>query len=200
VTATTVAILAGGRSRRMGVPKATLELGGRALALRAVDAAVAAGLDAAVVAPLGAALPVLPRGVMLWREPGGSCSGPHPARGLVAALEACGGPVVALACDLPLVPPDLLAWLASLEGTMVPSFAGVAQPLLARWEVGALPELRAALQGGGSLRGAAVAAGATCIDEEDLRRFGEPARFLADVDTPADLARVERLLRERSST
>jgi molybdopterin-guanine dinucleotide biosynthesis protein A len=199
VTATTVAILAGGRSRRMGVPKATLELGGRALALRAVDAAVAAGLDAAVVAPLGAALPVLPRGVMLWREPGGS-SEAHPARGLATALEACGGPVVALACDLPLVPPGLLAWLASLDGTVMPRFAGATQPLLARWEVGALPELRAALQGGGSLRGAAVAAGATCIDEEDLRRFGEPARFLADVDTPADLARVERLLRERSST
>jgi CTP:molybdopterin cytidylyltransferase MocA len=45
-----------------------------------------------------------------------------------------------------------------------------------------------------------VTAGATSIDEEDLRRFGEPARFLADVDTPADLARVEALLRERSST
>lgn len=195
----TVAILAGGRSRRMGVPKATLELGGRALALRAVDAAVAAGLDAAVVAPLGAALPVLPRGVMLWREPGGS-SEAHPARGLVTALEACGGPVVALACDLPLVPPGLLAWLASLDGTVMLRFAGATQPLLARWEVGALPELRAALQGGGSLRRAAVSAGATCIDEEDLRRFGEPARFLADVDTPADLARVERLLRERSST
>jgi molybdopterin-guanine dinucleotide biosynthesis protein A len=183
----------------MGAPKATLELAGRALALRAVDAAVAAGLRAAVVAPPGAALPALPRGVALWREPGGS-SKAHPARGLVAGLEACGGPVVALACDLPLVPPGLLAWLASLDGTVVPRFGGVEQPLLARWEVSALPALRAALQGEGSLRGAALAAGAHNVDEEDLRRFGEPARFLADVDTPADLARVEALLRERSST
>ncbi|HEV2819098.1 MAG TPA: NTP transferase domain-containing protein [Solirubrobacteraceae bacterium] len=192
MTATTVAILAGGRSRRMGVPKATLELGGRALARRAVDAAVAAGLEAAVVTPPGVALPVLPRGVALWHEPAGEA---HPARGLVAALEACGGPVVALACDLPLVPPQLLGWLATCEGTAVPSFGGVAQPLLARWDLSALPVLRAALEGGGSLRAAAVAAGANSIGEEELRRFGEPATFLADVDTPADLARVERLLR-----
>lgn len=191
MTATTVAILAGGRSRRMGAHKATLELAGRALARRAVDAAVAAGLEAVVVTPPGVALPVLPRGVALWREPAGE---PHPARGLVAALEACGGPVVALACDLPLVPPELLAWLATCEGTAVPSFRGVAQPLLARWDVSALPVLRAALEGGGSLRAAAVAAGANSIGEEELRRFGEPATFLTDVDTPADLARVERLL------
>jgi len=186
-----VAILAGGRSRRMGAPKATLELAGRALALRAVDAAVAAGLDVAVVAPQGAALPVLPRGVALWREPAGE---PHPARGLVAALEARGAPVVALACDLPLVPPGLLAWLAACEGTVVPSFRGAAQPLLARWEVSALPALRAAVEGGGSLRCAAAVAGANSIDEGELRRFGEPGVFLADVDTPADLARVEGLL------
>ncbi len=194
VTATTVAILAGGRSRRMGVPKATLELAGRALARRAVDAAVAAGLEAAVVIPPGVALPALPRGVALWREPGGE---PHPARGLVAALEACGGPVVALACDLPLVPPQLLAWLARCEGTAVPRVGGVAQPLVARWNLSALPALRTALEGGGSLRGAAVAAGANSIDEAELRRFGEPKLFLADVDTPADLARVESLLRGR---
>ncbi|HEV2819059.1 MAG TPA: NTP transferase domain-containing protein [Solirubrobacteraceae bacterium] len=191
MTATTVAILAGGRSRRMGAPKATLDLAGRALARRAVDAAVAAGLEAAVVTPPGVALPVLPRGVALWHEPAGEA---HPARGLVAALEACGGPVVALACDLPLVPPPLLAWLATCEGTAVPSFGGVAQPLLARWDLSALPVLRAALEGGGSLRAAAVAAGANSIGEEELRRFGEPATFLAAVDTPADLARVERLL------
>jgi molybdopterin-guanine dinucleotide biosynthesis protein A len=186
-----VAILAGGRSRRMGAPKATLELAGRALALRAVDAAVAAGLDVAVVAPQGAVLPVLPRGVALWREPAGE---PHPARGLVAALEACGGPVVALACDLPLVPPALLAWLAACEGTVVPSFRGVAQPLLARWEIGTLPALRAVVEGGGSLRTAAVAAGANSIDEGELRLFGEPEVFLSDVDTPAALARMEALL------
>ena len=99
-----------------------------------------------------------------------------------------------LACDLPLVPPQLLGWLATCEGTAVPSFGGVAQPLLARWDLSALPVLRAALEGGGSLRAAAVAAGANSIGEEELRRFGEPATFLADVDTPADLARVERLL------
>ncbi len=175
----------------MGAPKATLELAGRELALRAVDAAVAAGLAVGVVAPSGAALPELPPGVALWHEPAGE---PHPARGLVAALEAWGGPVVALACDLPLVPPALLAWLAACEGTVVPRIGGVAQPLVARWEASALPALLCVLERGGSLRSAAVAAGANSIGEEELRRFGEPEVFLADVDTPADLARVEALL------
>lgn len=186
-----VAVLAGGRGRRMGRPKATLEVAGRPLPAWALGAAAAAGLRAVVVAPPDVALPPLPEGVSVWTEPGGES---HPARGLVAALEAAHRPVVALACDLPLVPAGLLAWLASREGTVVPCFGGVAQPLLARWEVPALPALRAALESGGSLRSAAVAAGAKSVHEDELRRFGEPGRFLVDIDTPADLARVERLM------
>lgn len=191
-----VAVLAGGRGRRMGAPKATALLAGRPLATWALDAAAAAGLRAAVVAPAGVALPPLPAGVPAWSEPPGP---PHPARGIVAALEAADGPVVALACDLPLVPAGLLAWLASCSGTAVPRFDGVAQPLLARWELSALPALRAALARGGPLHRAATFAGACEVDEDELRRFGEPERFLADVDTPGDLARVEALIAKRSA-
>ena len=48
-----VAVLAGGRGRRMGAPKALAELGGAPLIARPLAAAAAAGLDAVVVAKAG---------------------------------------------------------------------------------------------------------------------------------------------------
>ena len=47
---TLVAVLAGGASRRMGAPKACVELGGRPLISYPLEAAAAAGLSAVVVA------------------------------------------------------------------------------------------------------------------------------------------------------
>ena len=76
------AVLAGGRSRRMGSPKALVELGGRPLLAWAVAAALDAGLEAVVVAKPGSELP--PLDVPVWPEPEQPA---HPLVGVVAALE-----------------------------------------------------------------------------------------------------------------
>ena len=81
-----VAVLAGGRSRRMGGPKAGLELGGRALVEWPLAAAREAGLEAVVVAKAATALPLLE--VPVWTEPDEPS---HPLTGLVCALERAGG-------------------------------------------------------------------------------------------------------------
>ena len=105
------AVLAGGLSSRMGEPKAIVELAGRPLAARIAATVGSAGLEPVVVAKPDSPLPKLDCRVL--SEP----SEPHhPLTGVVTALSASGGRgVVAIACDMPLVPSKLLTWLAQLE-------------------------------------------------------------------------------------
>jgi molybdenum cofactor guanylyltransferase len=100
------AILAGGRSRRMGTDKALVEFRGEPLIARPIAAARAAGLE-----PVAVAKQELAIDVPTWID---SYETSHPLSGLVTALEH--GPVVAIACDQPFVTPELLAELAAHEG------------------------------------------------------------------------------------
>jgi molybdopterin-guanine dinucleotide biosynthesis protein A len=100
------AILAGGRSRRMGTDKALVDFHGEPLIARPIAAARAAGLE-----PVAVAKHTLPLDVPTWID-GYETS--HPLSGLLTALEH--GPVVAIACDQPFVTPELLAELAAQEG------------------------------------------------------------------------------------
>ena len=175
-------VLAGGRSRRMGSPKAVVPLGGRPLVLWALAAAAEAGLDAVVVAKPGVALP--PLEVPVWSEPEEPA---HPACGLVAALErAAPRAVVALACDMPFVPPALLAELAALDAVAAHP-PGEAFP--ARYAPAALPVLRAGLAREAPLR--------ELLDELHPATVAvdEPARSLLGINDPAALARAEAALR-----
>jgi molybdenum cofactor guanylyltransferase len=185
------AVLAGGASRRMGAPKATLELGGRPLLEYPLAAVQGAGLDPVVVAKRNSPLP--PLAVSLWDEPDEPA---HPLTGIVAALQgARGRPVLAVACDLPFVTAELLAELAARSGpVVVPDAGGRLHPLLARWEPALLPRLESALARGSSLRQTVDELGAERVDEATLRRFGDPERLLFNVNAPDDLERAAALL------
>ena len=187
-----VAVLAGGRSRRMGTAKATVELGGRPLVARPLAAAAEAGLSAVVVAKPGSGLPEL--AVPVWREPAAPS---HPLAGLVCALEhADGRPVVAVACDMPFVAPGLLARLAAIEATAAaPRVAGRLEPFPGRYAAAALPALRAALVREAPVREALAGLAPVELAEEELRTFGDPARMVAGVNTPEELAAAEEILR-----
>ena len=100
------AILAGGRSRRMGTDKALVEFRGEPLIARPIAAARAAGLE-----PVAIAKAPLPLDVETWID---SYETSHPLSGVLTALER--GPVVAIACDQPFVTPELLAELAACAG------------------------------------------------------------------------------------
>jgi molybdenum cofactor guanylyltransferase len=100
------AILAGGRSRRMGTDKALVDFRGEPLIARPIAAARAAGLE-----PVAVAKARLPLDIPTWID---SYETSHPLSGLLTALEH--GPVIAIACDQPFVTPELLAELAAREG------------------------------------------------------------------------------------
>ncbi len=165
-------VLAGGRGRRLGGAKPTADLGGRPLVAWPLEAARAAGLDAVVVAKAATPLPELD--VPVWLEPDEPS---HPLAGLVFALERAGGPVVAVACDMPLVGAELLARLAAAEGIAT---AKVSHPFPARYEPSALPVLRDALAREAPAREALAALAPA--------ELGAAPDTLLGVNTPAELA------------
>jgi molybdopterin-guanine dinucleotide biosynthesis protein A len=174
-------ILTGGASRRMGADKALIEVGGRAMVLRVVDALRAAGCDP--VECQGGdtdGLDALGLVAVPDAEPG---EGPVVA--VVQAIERHAGPVVVAACDLP----DLDA--ASV-GLLVDAVASGAQVAVARatgrrhlvgcWSEGSVAAARAALAAGCSSVGALLdAVGAVDVDVDAAR--------VHNVNRPDDLPR-----------
>jgi molybdenum cofactor guanylyltransferase len=187
-------VLAGGASRRMRRPKAKLELAGQSLAARAVSVLEAAGLEPIVVAKRGSPLPAL--AVEAIAEPD---EPRHPLTGIVTALRETGRPAVVLACDMPLVPPALLAHLAALvgergRGAVVTEVDGRLEPLLAAYAPSTADALSAALAEDLPLRDAVASLEPDLLREDELRRFGEPRTLAFNVNSPADLERAAALL------
>ncbi|MPY92027.1 MAG: NTP transferase domain-containing protein [Acidimicrobiia bacterium] len=179
------AVLAGGRSRRMGTDKAlVLVRDGRPLALVAAEALRAAGGEPVVAVGGDPALAAHGLAVLPDRHPDEG-----PLGGLVTALSGLGAPVVVvLTCDLPAVTATevealvcALAEAPSAEAA-VATVAGRPQFLSAAYRASALGVLQAAFaRGERSVRRAMPAL--RIVEVPGL----EPAH-LADVDTPAELA------------
>jgi molybdopterin-guanine dinucleotide biosynthesis protein A len=183
------AILAGGRAARLGGAKPAAGLAGRPLISYPLEAARAADLDPFVVAKSDSPLPPLDCDVV--REPDLPV---HPLLGIISALEAADGPVIALGCDMPFLTPPLLSWLAQREPPAVSRVAGRLEPLLAIYAPDGAEVLRGALGQEAPLRAAVEELGPQLIPETDLERFGEPERLVMSVNTEADLAEAARLL------
>ncbi|MCP3963143.1 MAG: molybdenum cofactor guanylyltransferase [bacterium] len=183
-------VLAGGASRRMGRDKARLELRGESLVERAASrlADVAAEV---VVADRG-------RGVSVSRLSLADGPGAGPAAGILGAADARPGrDLLVLACDLPAVPAALLERLA-LRGeadAVVPRWHRGTEPLCALYRVAALDALASAVEGGrfalyALLRSSSLE---VCwLEGPELAAFGAPERLFANLNTPEDLARLER--------
>jgi molybdopterin-guanine dinucleotide biosynthesis protein A len=183
-------VLAGGAGRRLGRPKATAPLGDRPLISYPLAALTAAGLEPVVVAKASTELPET--GGERWLEPERPR---HPLVGIVEALRRAAGPVLVCACDMPFVTPELAAWLASLEApAVIPRVEERAHPLLARYSLDALPPLSEAVGADPPLATVVAGLGPRYVDENELRRFGDPSLLLANVNDGADLARAESAL------
>ncbi|MDD7969162.1 nucleotidyltransferase family protein [Actinomycetospora lemnae] len=184
-------LLAAGGGRRMGRPKAAVELDGEPLVRRAVGALRGAGLDPVVVV-LGAGLPevaeLLPDGTAWVPAPGWDTEGQ--AASLRAGLEALSGTdavaaVVALV-DTPGIGREALARVAArADGPEVLARGAVAgragHPVLlgrAHWEA-----VRAAATGDAGARG--FLRGRDDVAAVEIGDVAVPD----DLDTPDDLQR-----------
>lgn len=188
------AVLAGGLGERLGGGKASATLAGRALIEHPLRAAGEAGLEAIVIAKADSTLPPLDARVV--HEPD---EPRHPLRGVITALElasqrASAPAVLALACDMPFLTAPLLAWLAGLEGAVVASLDGRAQPLPSRLPAAARPALERALAERRSLRAALASLTPRVVGEAELGRFGDPARLCFNVNGPAELRSARQWL------
>ncbi len=188
------AILAGGRGTRLGRPKATLELAGRPLLAYPLAAAAEAGLETLVVAKRDSELPELEAAVLFEPQ-----RPRHPLCGVLAALRASAPrPILALACDMPFLSADLLAWLASLEEPLVVADGGAGlQPLLARYDPVLIEALEAALPRHAALRELVASLAPRVVGETELARFGDPRLLCFNLNTPEDLSEAEHLLLRR---
>lgn len=185
------AVLAGGAASRMDGDKAGALLGERPLLEYPVGALQGRLADVAVVAKADTVLPALPNGVSRIDEP---AEPRHPMTGVVAALEAAGGrPVLVLACDLPLVGEATVdALLAEpAGGSMVIAAAaqGRVQPLMARYEAGALSGL-AGFDPAASATSLALGLGASLVAVPDREATG--------VNDAAELEELSRRWRSSS--
>lgn len=181
-----VAILAGGRSRRMGTPKAGVVLDGRTMLHHADAVARAAGLRPVVVAKRDSVLPAVP-GLERWDEPDEPT---HPLVGVAAALRRAAAPLVVLPVDLPRVPEGLLRHLAGrTEPLVVVEAAGRVHPLLARATPGCATAFAAAAQAGDPVVATVRALDAAVAGDDVVAALGDPAVLLANVNRPEDLDR-----------
>ena len=137
-------VLAGGRSSRMGTPKAWLDWHGSTL-LRRTCGVVARGVGGPVVvvrAP-GQELPELPSGVRVVED---ARDGKGPLQGLLAGLEAVDAEVAFVAStDMPFVHPRFVSAVceaARSADVAVPFLAGFRQPLAAGYRKDLVPLVR----------------------------------------------------------
>jgi molybdenum cofactor guanylyltransferase len=173
-------VLAGGASRRMGWDKALSSLPASAAErLAAVCAEVAVADRGRGLLP---GLPSLPDG-----------PGQGPVAGILGAAAAYPGrPLLVLACDLPRVPVELLAELATHRPCdcdwAVPRWERGLEPLCALYAPGALAVLAATgLRAPHRLAGEDLAI--RYLEGEGLERFGSPEEVFLNLNTPEDLAR-----------
>lgn len=180
-------LLTGGSSRRLGVPKATLELDGERLVDRA------ARVLASVCDPVVEVGPGYSAISSVREQPPGD----GPLAAFVAGsswfrADGYHGPIVLLAVDLPFLDARLLEWLAAhpTAESVVPRVRGTAQSLCARYAPSAIETAITLLERGErSMRALLDAVSVAYADEDEWSTVSDERVFL-DVDTAEDVARA----------
>ena len=188
---TTGVILAGGRAVRMGGrDKAFAAIDGEPIAVRTVR--LFHRLFPQVI--VGTNRPERFRGLDVQTVPDrypdcGPLAGIH-----AAMLESRNPWLFVVACDMPGLDPDVIAWLLDRPRTgdaVVPRWDDDVEPLHALYSVDALPVVERCLATGRhAMREFLPAIRVDYVDEHELRALRGAARSLLNVNTPEDLAAV----------
>src|SRR4051812_33842424 len=138
-------ILCGGRSSRMGRPKAWLPFGGETMLQRVVRVVGEVVSPVVVVAAPDQDVPPLPTDVEIVRD---EVEGRGPLQGLAAGLSALEGKADAAflaSCDVPLLTPQFVRSVIGLVGdnsAAVPRVNERLHPLAAAYRLLVLPHVR----------------------------------------------------------
>jgi molybdopterin-guanine dinucleotide biosynthesis protein A len=192
-------VLCGGRSARMGSPKAWLDFGGERLLQRVVRRVAEVAAPVVVVAAPGQDVPPLPEAIAIVRD---AVEGRGPLQGIAAGLEALADRAEAAfvsSTDAPFLHPALIRRLAALRGEAydiaVPRAEGHHHPLCAVYGMNARAAI-AALLAADRLRLSSlfdrvrtlVADEALLLADPELLAADPELRSLRNVNTPEEYA------------
>ncbi len=191
-----LAIIAGGKSRRMGRDKAFVELGGQTLIQGVIAASAGLGqAETILIANQPAAYAHL--GLPIYRDilpDTGSLGGIY-----TALKKAKSAWVLALACDMPFVSADLLRCMIERMDDdldiVVPRVDGYPQGLHALYRKTCLKPIERQLAANRLKIIRFYDQMRVCyLDERDYARFDADGRCFTNLNTPEELAAAERLL------
>ena len=192
----TLAIIAGGQSRRMGRDKAFVELGGKTLIKRVIDRSANLGQSETILITNKPAQ-YAHLGLPMFRDilPDKGSLG-----GIYTALARAESPdVLVLACDMPFVNADLLQYMVEQcrddFDIVVPTVDGYPQGLHAIYKKTCIAPIAEQLAANrlkiirfyDQMR-------VRYLDEADYAAFDPQGRSFANLNTPQELAEAERLL------
>jgi molybdenum cofactor guanylyltransferase len=189
-------ILSGGKSDRMGKPKAALPFGDSTLLGRTVETLLSCTHPVVVVArdarQIEEELPPVPLETDIIHD-AEEHRGQGPLAGLLAGLEHVAGRCAAVfltGCDVPFLTPAAVEWLAErLDGhdLVIPEVSGVLQPLCAIYSTSLAPAVRKLLATEDrSLHGLANTAKARILPEAEVKAFDPSLCFLRGVNSPEE--------------
>lgn len=191
------AILAGGKSRRMGQDKRFLDVAGRPLIQRVLQVVQGSFPDAMIVgAESEPALLAFGVPVITDIRPGYATLG-----GLYTALKRAGERhVFAVAADMPCVDPRVIALLVGRMGqadVVVAALPTGLQPMHAIYGPGCVPIIERMMDEGDLTMQHLLQHPALCVqivEDADLRSVDPQLRSFLNINTPADLEMVRKLL------
>lgn len=189
----TVAINAGGQSRRMGRDKALVELAGRPMLQHVIERVSGLGQaqtllvsnDHAAHTRFG--LPMVPDSL----PDGGSLGGIY-----TALMHSQCDHTLVVACDMPFLSPTLLRYMLTLrEGghdVIAPRVAGYPQGLHAVYSQACVAPIRARIEAGRlKVIGFYDQVRVRYLDEDEWRPLDPTGRALDNINTPEELAAAE---------
>ncbi len=185
-------ILAGGESRRMGTPKAFASLQGRPLIQHVADRLAPLFQQVYVVARETEGFTSL--GLPIMRD---AMPQKGPLAGLYSGLVQSQAPwCLAVGCDMPFLSGALVGYMARFlsRGDIVAArVQGHDQPLPAFYSQRCLPHAQRLLsEGNTSLRALMSSCKVVILPEEELAPLDPDLRTFLDLDTPEQLAALDR--------
>lgn len=193
------AILAGGRSRRMGRDKALIEIGGRPMLARVIERIRPLFEDLSVIGGDSGKYGSFGVPVHGDMRPGCGSLG-----GMYTALATAASPVVfCAACDMPFLSPDLVAFLLEVMGesecqAVLPDIGGEAEPLCAVYSRSILPVIERDLDTGVlRIKNTLSSLRVRTVEADEMRPYDPELLTFFNINTPEDLERARRMIGRR---